>query len=193
MSTIPEQTEAQGAATMSKSKGVSTRRKSDRSSAIWVAVPFVVAIVILIGFAWLIMVLMGKAQGASELEWTRAMYLLNGVEAVAFAAAGFLFGREVHRQQAEKAEERATEATQLADNAKETAAQAETRAMEMKTKAESLKAAIEAKVAAQSKQTQPPRVEEFGPAGAPQPRQAGALSNADMLELQVMAEKLFPN
>jgi hypothetical protein len=191
MSTMPEQTATPGDAARSESKAGPKRKKPDRASAIWVAVPFIVAILILIGFAWLIMYLMGEAQDASELEWTRAMYLLNGVEAVAFAAAGFLLGREVHRQQAEKAEERATEANQQADNAKETAAQAETRAMEMKTKAESLKAAIEAKAAAQPRQTQPPGVERFGPAGAPQ--QAGALSNADVLELQVMAEKLFPN
>ena len=44
-----------------------------------------------------------------EKEWTRAVYLFQGVEAVAFAAAGFIFGKEVHRERAEKAEKRANE------------------------------------------------------------------------------------
>ena len=42
-------------------------------------------------------------------EWTRAVYLLSGIEAVAFAGAGFLFGREVNRQRAENAEGLAAE------------------------------------------------------------------------------------
>lgn len=43
-----------------------------------------------------------------ENEWSRALFLLNGVEAVAFAAAGFLFGREVNRGRAENAEQLAS-------------------------------------------------------------------------------------
>jgi hypothetical protein len=39
-----------------------------------------------------------------EVSWTRAVYLLNGVEAIAFAAAGYLFGREVNRGRAQNAE-----------------------------------------------------------------------------------------
>ena len=35
--------------------------------------------------------------GLSEPNWSRATYLLNGVEAVAFAAVGWLFGKDVRR------------------------------------------------------------------------------------------------
>jgi hypothetical protein len=50
--------------------------------------------------------MMGQTK-APELEWNRSAYLFAGVEAIAYAAAGFLFGREVHRQRAEQAEQRA--------------------------------------------------------------------------------------
>jgi hypothetical protein len=42
--------------------------------------------------------------GVSTASWERYVYLLSGVEAVVFAAVGWLFGKEVHREQAEKAE-----------------------------------------------------------------------------------------
>jgi hypothetical protein len=71
-------------------------------------IKYLIAIAALVGFSWFIIYLIGKTTNASELEWTRAVYLLSGVEAVAFAAAGFIFGREVNRQRAEKAEQRAS-------------------------------------------------------------------------------------
>jgi hypothetical protein len=42
--------------------------------------------------------------GVSEQEWSRAVYVFSGVQAVAFAATGFFFGREVHRGRADTAE-----------------------------------------------------------------------------------------
>ena len=73
-------------------------------------VKYGMAVLALVGFSWIIIYLMSKTESASEMEWTRAVYLLSGVEAIAFAAAGFIFGREVNRQRAQKAEERAFEA-----------------------------------------------------------------------------------
>jgi hypothetical protein len=35
--------------------------------------------------------------GVSDPEWSRLTYLLTGIEAVAFAGVGFLWGKEVHR------------------------------------------------------------------------------------------------
>jgi hypothetical protein len=79
-----------------------------------------IAIIVLYVFWSLIRMMMGMT-AVPELQWNRAAYLFNGVEAVAYAAAGFLFGREVHRSRAEQAEhratteeERATEATKKA-------------------------------------------------------------------------------
>jgi hypothetical protein len=60
---------------------------------------------------------------ADERHWTRATYLFGSVEAIAFAAAGFLFGREVHRQQAAKAEQRAAEAERNTKEASSRAAE----------------------------------------------------------------------
>lgn len=47
-----------------------------------------------------------------EKQWTRAVYVFSGVEALAFSAAGFFFGSQVHRERAEKAEQRASKAEQ---------------------------------------------------------------------------------
>lgn len=78
-------------------------------------VAIAVACVALTGFGALIIYMMSRL-GLQEPQWSRALYLLNGVEAVAFAAAGYLFGREVNRGRAENAEKRADQAE---DTAKE--------------------------------------------------------------------------
>jgi hypothetical protein len=52
---------------------------------------------------------------AQDTAWSRFMYLYNGLEAIVFAAVGWLFGREVHRAQAQAAQARATAADQRAD------------------------------------------------------------------------------
>lgn len=52
--------------------------------------------------------------GATETEWARAAYLFAGVEAIAFAAAGYLFGRAAHRERAERAEQARLEAEERA-------------------------------------------------------------------------------
>jgi len=46
----------------------------------------------------------------SQASWERYVYLLSGVEAVVFAGVGWLFGKEVHRERAEKAEATAAKA-----------------------------------------------------------------------------------
>lgn len=51
-------------------------------------------------------------------RWDRAVFLLTGLEAVAFAGAGYLFGRDVHRVRAEKAEARADTSEEEAEAAK---------------------------------------------------------------------------
>lgn len=67
-------------------------------------IPYVIAIGIIIAYGFFIYFLIGKAD-AEELDWSRLIYLFSGVEAIVFAAAGFLFGREVNRKRAENAEE----------------------------------------------------------------------------------------
>lgn len=62
------------------------------------------------------------ATDTNEIFWARRHELFGGIEALAFAAAGFFFGREVHRARAESAEQRAdSEAKQKAAAQKEAA------------------------------------------------------------------------
>jgi len=142
------------------------------------AVKYLVAVIALVGFAWFIVYLMGRTTSASELEWTRAVYLLSGVEAIAFAAAGFLFGKEVNRQRAENAERRATETARGEVEAREKATEAE-------TKGRSLASAIRAKVEGLAQKRSD--LEAFG-TGA-----GGASARADYDELKRLAEELFPD
>jgi hypothetical protein len=100
-------------------------------------VPLLVAIVVLYIFWSLVKQMMGQTK-APELEWSRSAYLYAGVEAIAYAAAGFLFGREVHRQRAEQAEERAEVAQKQATEATE-------KAVEETVKGQTLKQVINAK------------------------------------------------
>jgi hypothetical protein len=62
--------------------------------------------------------------GLPDNQWTRAIYLFSGIETIAFAAAGFLFGREVNRARAEAAEGRARVEAQRAAAAQRQATEA---------------------------------------------------------------------
>ncbi len=70
----------------------------------------IVAIVVLIGLG-IFMRYMLQHTSDPEPDWNRAALIYGGAEAIGFAAAGFLFGREVNRARAESAESAAKEAT----------------------------------------------------------------------------------
>jgi hypothetical protein len=89
----------------------------------------IVGILALAAFAVFINYLVTQT-GATDVVWARLTYLLSGVEAVVFAAVGFLFGREVHRERAITAEAKADTANAESKTAKETAAQASERAIQ---------------------------------------------------------------
>jgi hypothetical protein len=61
-------------------------------------------ILIAIGYG---LIYLNYAPTATEPFWTRFTGLLPIIEALLFASAGFVFGKEVHREQAEKADQRA--------------------------------------------------------------------------------------
>jgi hypothetical protein len=73
-------------------------------------------------FALLSVMMLGMLR-ASEQEWSRAVYVFSGVQAIACAAAGFLFGREVHRGRAETAERHAQAARIAAEDAEQRGAE----------------------------------------------------------------------
>jgi hypothetical protein len=77
------------------------------------AVGLAAAAVVLIAFA-VFVVFMVTEVGGSEIRWTRLAWLFASVEAIAFGAAGALFGSSIQRARAENAE---AEARRNADDA----------------------------------------------------------------------------
>jgi hypothetical protein len=138
------------------------------------------ALVAVVAFAAFVIAMLRLA-GAEETAWTRALYLFGGIEAVAFAAGGFVFGREVHRQQAEKAEQRAEQALQQAEQARQRAATVERAAANGQTLAEFVRAK-----AASWKSS---RAGHYGGLGSG----AAAATQADFDELADLAGRLFPS
>jgi len=58
--------------------------------------------------AWLLLVLaLYTYRADTEILWSRSTFIFGSVEAIAFAAAGYFFGREVNRERAEKSEDKA--------------------------------------------------------------------------------------
>lgn len=80
------------------------RRAPLRGAALWAA------IAVLIAFAVFVAYLIGQVDG-NEVRWTRLAWLFASVEAIAFGAAGALFGASIQRQRAEKAEATASKKT----------------------------------------------------------------------------------
>lgn len=65
-----------------------------------------VAIVVLVVFGAFVFFMIVNVK-AEEVTWTRLGWLFGSVEAVAFGAAGAIFGNTIQRAQTEKAEQRA--------------------------------------------------------------------------------------
>jgi hypothetical protein len=135
-------------------------------------------------FAFLIIIAFGvfifymlNITNASEPEWSRTTYLFTGIEAIAFAATGFLFGKEVHRQEAKNAEIRAT-------NSEESAIKAEKSASVIESNAKALTEAIKIKLNKQIQQGT--YYENFD-------ESTGLINQKnDIKELLELAERLFP-
>jgi flagellar basal body-associated protein FliL len=120
-----------------------------------------IAVVVLAAFVVLIAYMMLHLQ-ADETTWTRALYLYGGVEAIAFAAAGFLFGKEVSREQVNKAENQAESARQDSRQAQQQAIDAQQKAATAEAKTRHIVAAVQAQAAGQTQQSKA-----FGMLGVP--------------------------
>lgn len=79
-------------------------------------VAVVIACLALLGFGVFVLALFFMLD-RTELSWARATFLFTGVEALAFAGAGYLFGREVNRGRAENAEGHAESEAKRANKA----------------------------------------------------------------------------
>src|SRR3979411_1182285 len=79
------------------------------------------ALVVLLAFAILVWYLISQV-GLPETPWTRLAWMFSSVEAIAFGAAGALFGSSIQRQRAEKAESDAAKNADAAAKGKALAA-----------------------------------------------------------------------
>lgn len=143
---------------------------------LWIAVGLLV--VYLLG-----MLVMYFARSAVEVTWSRLVFLYGGLEAMAFAAAGYLFGREVNRARAETAEARADEAQAESKDARQDAAKANAEAENAVEKGKTLAKFISSRVAPGGAPAGDR--EEFG-------RQARSVSPDDIRAIHDLANQLFP-
>ena len=100
-------------------------------AALWTAI---FAIAVWVGFS---IFLIARA-GTSETEWARIAWVFGSIQAVAFAAAGALFGTAVQQQNVNNAQQQAESAKKDADRQREAA-----------TKGRALATMVQAEVAAQ--------------------------------------------
>jgi hypothetical protein len=106
---------------------------------------FLIAIGILGGFAVLVAYMLDNS-GAKVVEkvWSRRLYIFGAVEAIAFTAVGWVFGREVHRSEAKTAKEQAAAAQKSVAAAQEAASAKAEEAATERTKGATLAHAVRA-------------------------------------------------
>jgi hypothetical protein len=118
-----------------------------------------------------------------DLNWTRYVFLYNGVSAIVFAAVGWLFGREVYRGQAQSAERRARNEEARATTAQESAAQARVAASAERERALGFAHAVRSATA--STEARPPAgLQQMGSQAPPQ---------AQIAALADLAKRLYPD
>jgi type VI protein secretion system component VasK len=142
-------------------------------------VQFLVAAALLVATTFFFVYLVGQVDGASETEWARLAYLFGAVEAVAFTVIGWLFGKEVHREQAATAVEDKQAALSEKDKAEGDLA-------DIRQRAERLAGAVEASTA--TRQTRTAEGEELlGGAG-----DAQTIGPRQVAYLRELTAELFP-
>jgi hypothetical protein len=127
------------------SSGTVGKDTQDSTARVRYLVTVTIAVVLLLAFGLLVYYLNGKADGENELAWQRRIYLFGGVEAIVFTAVGWIFGREVNRQQVDAAENRANASDQKADAAANKAAVADAKVADLGARGEAAKAAVQAR------------------------------------------------
>jgi hypothetical protein len=81
------------------------------------ALKHIIAILLLVAYG-IFMIYLLKVIETKEPTWSRMMMLFTSLEALAFTAAGYIFGREVHKKRAEIAESDKDKAQKETDEAK---------------------------------------------------------------------------
>jgi hypothetical protein len=72
------------------------------------------AVLVLVGFAVFVVVLVVQASTTDEIYWSRVTWVFASVEAIAFGAAGALFGSSIQKDRADRAEADARDNAQAA-------------------------------------------------------------------------------
>ena len=124
---VSQETSA-GKSQTATSGGGSSASPKLTGAALWVAI---FAIAVWIGFS---IFLIAKA-GTNETEWTRIAWVFGSIQAIAFAAAGALFGTAVQQQNVNNAQEQATSAKKDADQQRNAAANGRALAAAMQAEA----------------------------------------------------------
>jgi hypothetical protein len=122
----------------------------------------IVTVVLMTAFAALIVFLLGEV-GVSQVSWERYVYLLSGVEAVVFAAVGWLFGKEVHREQAQKAEAKAEDASAKHVVAASEAATEKAKGLALARAIVAHTGPLRARAASTASDVEPPKAAEMAP------------------------------
>lgn len=121
---------------------MSTEPEQPKSFDIFKFISFIAALLALIGFTIFINFLLKKVS-VIDWQWIRLMDLFGSVEAIVFAAAGFIFGREVNRQRANSAEKDVKKKEEEVDTAKKKEELAKKKAVKNEKIAIQLKTAID--------------------------------------------------
>lgn len=141
----------------------------------------VVAVCALLAFLALVL-LMFLQRGSSETTWSRLVYLLTGLEAVSFAGAGWIFGKEVHKAEVQRAEQEVQTQRQLASESEDKARNASEVAHAEKVRGVRLAQAVETANAQPT--TRPSEEREIAARGTPD----GALESVAALARQLYPE-----
>jgi len=79
------------------------------------AIPWIFALFVLVGYGLFLrhLALHSNPKDVGDDHWVRLVFLFSSVEAIAFAAVGFIFGKEVNKTRAETAEKDAKQAKKV--------------------------------------------------------------------------------
>ncbi|MEU8817105.1 hypothetical protein [Actinoplanes sp. NPDC048796] len=102
---------------------------------------FTVAVILIVLFL-VLAALMFFGADTSETVWQRRVYVFGAIEAIVFTAVGWIFGKEVHRAEAESAKAEASEAKQEAKENADAAVDASVKLTAEQTKGRMAAAAV---------------------------------------------------